>query len=637
MTGDTALRGSGRLPLWAAGVMVGLVAVRVGLAAAAFDPAWSALTWDDFTRVALAREWAADPYFTIPGFLVWLPAHTWILGSVFALAGGAFAGDPMLLSAIVNTACIVAAAALVGHAGRTLFASVTGGLVVFAAILFSPWGWFTGLSGLSEPMWYLMVAAAVAAFVTWHTTRSTAVLAAGSVAVAVGAALRYEGWFLAAVWVLAVAYWSAPRPFRPATAATALARQFPVLGVAAAPLLVPVGWLGVNLVETGDPFSFIAESARTFEAAYGAGPGGGPIGLLTYYPASLARSAPLLLAAIAAAAAAARRVAAARALLGLVGGHFALFYVTSVLSLGAFTERFTFTFALALSPLLAVFPQVLGRIPARAVRRAVAVAVMVAAAGVTLVRIADRPVEWTHPPDLLALADDLDEIAPSTADPLVVGLGPGMGIDRVPLAVANGERVTVVEAPDASAAAPPPGVEVWVERLPERVLATTVEADAVVGRYHLYGAAADDLPAPTEPCCAGWSYVTETGVIVPVVPSEYMGLEFLGDDPPPGSEARLTTGIDRGDAPRAGTLRVRWLYGHGFNEGRIDLVVRLDGVALFRTDIAAMNRWVDVGFEVPAGSGTSLLEVAVVALPGIEPGWGWGRASTVLVESVDLG
>jgi hypothetical protein len=212
-----------------------------------------------------------------------------------------------------------------------------------------------------------------------------------------------------------------------------------------------------------------------------------------------------------------------------------------------------------------------------------------------------------------------------------------MGIDRVPLALANGDRVTVVEAPMASAAAPPPGVEVWVERLPERILATTVVADAVVGRYHLYGAAAADLPAPADPCCLGWSYVTETGIVAPVVPSEYMGLEFLGDDPPPGSEARLVTGVDRGGASRTGSLRFRWLYGHGFNEGRIHLVVRLDGVELFRTDIAAMNRWVDVGFTVPAGAGSSLLEVAVIALPGIEPGWAWGRVSTVLVESVTPG
>lgn len=49
-----------------------------------WEPGWSAPTWDDFTRVALAQEWADDPFLAI-GDLVWLPIQTWGYGIAFAL------------------------------------------------------------------------------------------------------------------------------------------------------------------------------------------------------------------------------------------------------------------------------------------------------------------------------------------------------------------------------------------------------------------------------------------------------------------------------------------------------------------------------------------------------------------------
>jgi hypothetical protein len=39
---------------------------------------------------------------------------------------------------------------------------------------------------------------------------------------------------------------------------------------------------------------------------------------------------------------------------------------------------------------------------------------------------------------------------------------------------------------------------------------------------------------------------------------------------------------------------------------------------------------------LPTGVGDTRIEVAVVALPGIEADWDWGRASTVLIRTLRL-
>ncbi|MGZ5384975.1 MAG: hypothetical protein ACXWH0_13450, partial [Acidimicrobiia bacterium] len=95
--------------------------------------------------------------------------------------------------------------------------------------------------------------------------------------------------------------------------------------------------------------------------------------------------------------------------------------------------------------------------------------------------------------------------------------------------------------------------------------------------------------------------------------------------------------IARGQEPVEGDVELRWLYGHGFNAGRINVEVRVDGETIFTRDVASPSRWVRVPFTIPAGTGTALVEVVVVAQPGIEQGWGWGRASTVLVRAVEIG
>jgi hypothetical protein len=43
-----------------------------------------------------------------------------------------------------------------------------------------------------------------------------------------------------------------------------------------------------------------------------------------------------------------------------------------------------------------------------------------------------------------------------------------------------------------------------------------------------------------------------------------------------------------------------------------------------------------VKFEVPPGIGNSTVTVAVRTGERVEPGWGWGRASTVIVKDLKI-
>jgi hypothetical protein len=614
-----------------------LLAGRLAWGALAWNPGWTALTWDDFTRAALAQRWAAEPFFTPD--LVWLPLPFWINGLVFRVVGTGFRSDPLALIAIINTVAIVLTALLVGWAAWRAFRSVAGGLIAYTAILFSPWGFFTSLSGLAEPLYYLAIASVVTCFVWWKDTGRIRAVVAGSAALFLASAMRYEGWWLAAAWATVIAgpdllRWWRGRPDRKLTA------SLPLLGVTLIPFAAPAGWMVVNLVRTGNPLFFATESARYFLSAYGNDLFDSVGERLTYYPLSLIRSAPLLLVVIAWAAWQHRAHPTVRGLIAVVAVSFALFFGSSLISpaVGAFNERFMFAFVVALAPLLGGIPAGLSTVDSSTRRRAVIAAGLVVTVAVTWYRVVDRPIEWTHAPDLLALGSALGEVA-TPSGPLLVATGSGMTIDQMPLSVQNGTDVQVTALPDPSPPGEiPPSVDVVVERLPSRIAEISAAPGRVIGRYYLYGPAAASVPAGSATCsCPGWVFSGEDGSIRPLEDGPFLGLEFVSDDPPPGAEASLNREVAREQDPLDGSIELRWLYGHGFNAGRINVEVRVDGETIFTRDVASPSRWVRVPFTIPAGTGTALVEVVVVAQPGIEQGWGWGRASTVLVRVVDIG
>lgn len=638
-------------------LVIALVGARLVLGWLAWEPGWTALTWDDFTRVQLARQWAVNPV-AVPD-LVWLPLHTWVLGLAFLVFGSLFEQSPMALAAVVHTVALVAAAAVVGRTAVRLLSpravwevrvgdaqprrvivtgltptSVIGGLLVFAAMLFSPWGFYLSLSGLGETLYYLAVAIAINGIVRWTRQRSVSGLVIAAGGITAGCLLRYEGWWLAVAWAGVLLFSEfRERGFRHIPAAVWL--------TAGAPFLVPAAWMVVNLNMTGSPFFFATESARYFLSAYGALES--IPARLFYYPLSLLRSAPLLVPGLMALMFINRANPVVRRLGLVTGVHLALFYATSLVSsaVGAFNERFMFAFVVALVPVLGTLPDVLSRVPRLPTRRVVAAGLLVIVATVTTLRLADRPIEWTHSPDLLSLVEELGEAAPSDR-PLAVVIDPRLAaVESTPLRTAHGDRLQIAVADTVGVEGPlelPPGWDVYLARFPDPSAPNLPWPEDMIGRYGVWGPGAATLDLEEAPCsCVQWELSDETGQSRPLPAGPYAWLEFTTDDPLPDSSVVLGTTLEVPAGSSSGVVELRSTYGHGFNSGRMRVEVRVAGLTVDSWDLSEPSRWRLTRFDIAPGVTSVDLEVAVIALSDIEMGWAWGRASTVLVRSVEVG
>ena len=605
-----------------------VVVARIALGVLTWSPGWSALTWDDFTRVTIATEWAEVPFW-FNGY-VWLPLPVWFTGSIYAVAGDWFASSPMALMAIINTTAVFIASIVTAWSAHRMFKDTIGTLAVFVVVLFAPWNYFLSLSGLAEPLYFVAISVAAAGLVAWAATGKNTSLAVGSVGVAAAAGMRYEGWWLAGAWIAVIGIDSLlllrTTPFK-----LVLRQRFGTLLIAAAPLAVPLAWMGVNVANQDSPFYFARESARIFKSAYGGFDGRAR--RLVYYPMSLLRAAPLLLVLEGVVAFMRRRRRAVVLLVAVFATEFILFYVTSLPSdaLGAFPERFLFAFALGLAPLIGGLPGVLrDLVPARALTAA-AVTLVVIAVAITVVRIQDRPQEWTHAPDLLALNEQIGVVG--AAGRLEVVEGPETETDHIPLFIQNGDRVALSVTSDLTAV-PGAAGDVWIERSPSRILEFDLNASPAIGRYRLSGPVADEFRLPPCTGCEGWIWIDEGGHERPLEGGPYLGFQFVTSDPVAGERTAITTTVVPSDEERSGRVDLRGLWGHGFNRGRMSIVVTLDDMVLSTSDIGDPSRWRTVAFDIPAGTSPHQLSVSVVALPGIEAGWGWGTASGVLVREL---
>lgn len=617
--------------------IIGLVMARFAIGLALWRSGWSALSEDDFHRVALAQEWASRPFLLNSPDMVWLPLQAWVHGLAFWLAGRPFVDDPMLLVALVNSGAALAAAAFAGRAAHHLFGSARGAVLAFAVVLFSPYAIFTSLSGLSEPLYYLAVALAVWGIVAWWVRGRTWALAVGSLGIAASAALRYEGWILAASWVVIIAFTVADAD---GSSLGALLRSWrrhkAELALAAAPMLIPVLRLAIYAAHHGTVLGFLALQAQGFTVGIGQGAFRGEIDRWLYYPVSLVRSAPVLMPALAILAVwCLRTTPATRPLVSLIGLQFVVFCVLSVSSgaMGGFRERFMFAFAVGLSPLVGAVPLLVDRLRPRSLRWAAACLLASIGAGAVVYGLANPPDEWSPPADLLEVSTSLGASARARGRPLTVVLGPGTERDGMILQVANGGRLRLAEAGKHGLRDPvslPAWIDVWLERLPSRVAALPVGAGRVIGRYYLYGPAASQVPGP-DVLLAGWSRRDESGALSLLVPTSPLVIEFADNDPRAGATVALERAVARGARARGGSLRIRTMYGHGFYLGRILAEVRVDGQTVFRRDVATRGGGETVRLVIPSGAGNSVVAVVLTALPGIEPGWDWGRVSTTLV------
>ena len=82
----------------------------------------------------------------------------------------------------------------------------------------------------------------------------------------------------------------------------------------------------------------------------------------------------------------------------------------------------------------------------------------------------------------------------------------------------------------------------------------------------------------------GWVWMNEMGTERPITSQGFLWLEFITNDPLSGQTTYISRTVAGGSS---GHLDLRWLYGHGFNSGRMQVDVSFDGDILFSTDISA--------------------------------------------------
>ena len=613
------------------GTLVGATVMAIGFVLASvllWDPPWNSVVVDDFTRTLHAMRWAERPFWAEPG-LMWLPGHSYFLGALISLAGNSV--QPLALSAAFNTALMAGVALLLAGIAWVAFRSRAGMLLVLAVVLVSPWTQKLALSGLAEPLYITGLTVGLFALARWLSNRSIGWLGVAAAGFSIGALVRFDAW---AMWgvsfivVLAILLRAPKLPFR---------RLVASVGVAALPAAVPAVWAAASWIRFGRPLAFFEIYSTVFLSGFGGGQT--PMERLFFYPAALVRSDPFLAALVSIAVLTAWfRAPRYRPLVVIPVGGFGLLWAAAIVSgsIGFPPERFMHGVLLGLAWTVGIAPTLLPQHEGRPIARIALGVGLVAFVTISLVRWSDRPEEWTYSPDLLELSVALSR----QGQHLEVSIPRDLSNEDAPISVLGASRInvtTIGEDEVAGAIARQDPDRLVVDRFPERLHGLPAP-DRFVGRYGVFGAVAEQLDDFRSECgdCQGWQHIDEFGNATPTpAGSPLLALEFTGVEARQGDNARLTRQVTSERGP--GSLELIPLYGRGFNMGRLTVEVRLGDLLIYQEDAAEPGGWRRIDIPLLGGRIAEELSIAVVASETVEPGWGWGRASDLLVRSVDLG
>ncbi|MGZ5383462.1 MAG: hypothetical protein ACXWH0_05675 [Acidimicrobiia bacterium] len=611
--------------------IAGAAILVIGFAIASvlrWDPPWNSVFLDDFTRTLHAMRWADQPFWAEPG-LMWLPGHTYLLGALISVAGTSI--QPLALSAALNTALMIGAGLSLAATAWIAFRSRAGALLVLVVALVAPWTHKLALSGLAEPLYITGMTVGLFALARWLSDRSLRSLGLTAAGLSIGVLVRFDAWAMWGVSFLIVAAILVRSPRLPAR------RLIASLGVILLPGAIPIAWAAASWVKFGKPLAFFEIYSNVFLSGFGGGQT--PLERLLFYPAALVRSDPYLAAVVSIAVVASwLRAPRYRPLIAIPLGAFGLLWAAAIVSgsIGFPPERFMHGILLSLAWTLGVVPALLPKAESRSITQ-IGVAVGLAAfAAISLVRWSDRPEEWTFAPDLLELSVALA----GSGSPLEVFIPADLSNEDAPISVLGSGRVhvTTIGSDDVAAAiADDTPHRVVVDRFPERLRRLPVP-NQTIGRFGVFATDTAPLSGFRSECgdCRGWQQTDEFGITTPAAAdSPMLALQFTGVEARPGNVARLTRVVTSDGG--TGSLELIPLYGRGFNLGRLTVEVRLGDQLIYQVDSAEPGGWRSIEIPLPDGCTREELSIAVIASETIEPTWGWGRASDLLVRSVDLG
>lgn len=212
---------------------------------------------DDFFHALLVYEWSQHPYAATSAFglssIHWLPAHTWIGGAVYTIAGHLV---PSLRA--VSLVAVVIELTAFGCLATHLFDRRVG-ILSLLLVGFLPWQVWLSASMTEMTLHYAIVVVAFLFFVRWLDRAAPRDMLAASVAFLLGTFVRVEGWLFASLFSACLVVLLIRRHGAIGAVATTAA--------IATPWLFMVIWLVYNFATFSQPFYFL-QSNRAHMAEF---------------------------------------------------------------------------------------------------------------------------------------------------------------------------------------------------------------------------------------------------------------------------------------------------------------------------------------------------------------------------------
>lgn len=227
------------------------LAIQFSVRTAGFE----ALSADDFGRVIVAALWVRDPQPIWHG--VWLPLHTYLVGSLIWLTGELL-WTPRLLNMLLGVLSLV----LIYHLAHQLFQRKLIALLSVSLLLINPGFIWLALTPLTELQYTTLILGSLVGLCSYVQTGRSGPLYLGTACLALASTLRFEAWVLIALLGGALAG---------AALLRARARQPPLVLAQLIALMVlavfPLSWMLGNYVITGDALYFL-EVNRNFDRTF---------------------------------------------------------------------------------------------------------------------------------------------------------------------------------------------------------------------------------------------------------------------------------------------------------------------------------------------------------------------------------
>ncbi|HEX2521003.1 MAG TPA: glycosyltransferase family 39 protein, partial [Terriglobia bacterium] len=219
------------------GIAIGVIAL---LQAAVLSLGFTSLTTDEYTRTLYAASWAKTHLLPTDE---WLPGHIWILGTALKIRYDLFL-TPRIVTYLFSLQCLLALYLLARYLFNRWVALISicilGSLQIYVYLSLTP---------LVDMVYYTFLLWFLYFLLRWLEQRQPAPFFAAALMLGFATTLRYEAWFIAALFSVYLLVRSIAELQRSRVAGTLIAL--------AVVWIVPCLWLAGNYIWHGDPLQIM--------------------------------------------------------------------------------------------------------------------------------------------------------------------------------------------------------------------------------------------------------------------------------------------------------------------------------------------------------------------------------------------